>query len=141
MAVSRAREGTVFDDIASPLLDVSAAGVREAAAGADCCFLMEADDAPVGLAIAHPDADGTEAELLALWVHPEYIGDGVTEALLSRIASSLAERGVETVRATVPADRPSVREFYRAHGFEPCDRRRGPAGDEAVVAARVDAVG
>jgi len=30
--VSRAREATVFDDIGAPLLDVSAAGVREAAA-------------------------------------------------------------------------------------------------------------
>ncbi len=140
MAVSRAREESVFDDIASPLLDVSAAGVREAAAGAECSFLMEADDAPVGLAIAHPDDDGSEAELLALWVHPAHAGNGVTETLLSRIASSLAERGVETVRATVPADRPSVREFYHAHGFECRHRRRGTAGDE-VVAARIDAVG
>ncbi|MFC5279766.1 GNAT family N-acetyltransferase [Halorubrum rubrum] len=138
--VSRAREATVFDDIGAPLLDVSAAGVREAAVGAECCFLMEDDDDPIGVAIAHPDDEGPEAELLALWVHPEHVGEGVTEELLSRVASALSERGVETLRASVPDDRPSVHEFYRAHGFDRRAVRRGPAGDEAIVVAEIETV-
>jgi len=48
-AVSRAREATVFDDIGAPLLDVSAAGVREAAAEAEWSFLMEDEEGPVGV--------------------------------------------------------------------------------------------
>ncbi|MES3162059.1 MAG: GNAT family N-acetyltransferase [Halorubrum sp.] len=139
-AVSRARETTVLDDISETLFDVSAAGVREAAAGAECRFLVEVDGAPVGVALAHPDADGAEAELLALWVHPEHAGDGIVEKLLARVASSLADRGVETLRTTVPADQPSVREFYRSHGFGRRCVRRGPDGDEAVVVAEVDTV-
>lgn len=139
-AVSRAREATVFDDIAGPLFDVSAAGVREAAAGADCRFLMEDEDGPVGVALAHPDPDGAEAELLALWVHPEHAGEGVTEELLSRVGSSLAERDIRTLRTAVPAEEPSVREFYRSHGFSKREVRRGPEGTEAIVVIDVDAL-
>ncbi|QKG91728.1 GNAT family N-acetyltransferase [Halorubrum salinarum] len=135
-AVSRAREETVFDDIGAPLLDVSAAGVREAAAEAEWSFLMEHDEeGPVGLAIAHPDPDGTEAELLALWVHPNRAGEGIAGELLSRVGAALADRGVETLRATVPADRPSATEFFVAHGFEGRGTRRSPVGDEDVVVA------
>jgi len=140
-AVSRAREETVFDDIGAPLLDVSAASVREAAAEAEWSFLMEHDDeGPVGLAIAHPDPDGTEAELLALWVHPNRAGEGIADELLARVGNALADRGVETLRATVPADRPSAEEFFSAHGFAPRGTRRSRAGDESVVVADPDAL-
>jgi len=152
-AVSRAREATVFDDIGAPLLDVSAAGVREAAAEAEWSFLMESDEEPVGVAIAHPDArdsadrsredtgeDGREAELLALWVHPNHVGEGVATELLGCVASSVADYGVDTLRATVPNDSPGATEFFSAHGFVHRGTRRGPAGDESIVAADVDAL-
>jgi len=161
-AVSRAREATVFDDIGAPLLDVSAAGVREAAAEAEWSFLMEGADGPVGVAIAHPDAadatpepakgpngeradaagsdHGREAELLALWVHPNHAGEGVAAELLSRVASSVTDRGVGTLRATVPTDSPGATEFFSAHGFVHRGTRRGPAGDETIVVADVDAL-
>ncbi|VTT87642.1 hypothetical protein DM2_976 [Halorubrum sp. DM2] len=140
--VSRAREETVFDDIGAPLLDVSAAGVREAAAEAEWSFLMETDEeGPVGLAIAHPDPDGAEAELLALWVHPNRAGEGVAEELLARVGDALAGRGVDTLRATVPSDRPSAEEFFSAHGFTRRGTCRSPAGDESVVIADPRALG
>ncbi|OTF00682.1 N-acetyltransferase [Halorubrum sp. SD612] len=140
-AVSRAREETVFDDIGAPLLDVSAAGVREAAAEAEWSFLMEhAEEGPVGLAIAHPDPDETEAELLALWVHPSRAGEGVADELLARVGNALADRGVGTLRATVPADRPSAEEFFTAQGFAHRGTRRSPAGDESVVVAEPHAL-
>jgi len=114
-------------------------GVREAAAEAEWSFLMEDEEGPVGVAIAHPDVEVTtdestdaeesaddardanggdrEAELLALWVHPNHAGEGVASELLARIASSVADRGVGTLRATVPADSPGATEFFSAHGF------------------------
>ncbi|MUW14137.1 GNAT family N-acetyltransferase [Halorubrum sp. CBA1125] len=134
-AVSRAREASVFDDIGAPLLDVSAAGVREAAAEAEWSFLVEDDDGPIGVAIAHPDADESDAELLALWVHPSHAGEGVAADLLARVGGALRSQDIETLRATVPADSPGAREFFRAHGFEPCGTRRGPAGVESIVVA------
>ena len=140
-AVSRARETTVFDDIGAPLLDVSAAGVREAAAEAKWSYLMEDEDGPVGVAIAHPDTEGSEAELLALWVHPSHAGEGVAKELLGRVGSSVADRGVDTLRATVPADSPGAQEFFHSHGFSRRGTRRGYAGDESVVVADVNALG
>ncbi|EMA62426.1 GNAT family N-acetyltransferase [Halorubrum lipolyticum] len=161
-AVSRAREATVFDDIGAPLLDVSAAGVREAAAEAEWSFLMEDEEGPVGVAIAHPDAEESvdgptavgesaddpggagegdrEAELLALWVHPNHAGEGVASELLARVASSVADHGVGTLRASVPADSPGATEFFSAHGFAHRETRRGPAGDESIVVTDVDAL-
>ncbi|WP_435093962.1 GNAT family N-acetyltransferase [Halorubrum sp. N11] len=151
-AVSRAREATVFDDIGAPLLDVSAAGVREAAGEAEWSFLMEDAEGPVGVAIAHPDAgdstaesgdtgdDNREAELLALWVHPNHAGEGVAGELLTRVASSVADNGVEVLRASVPADSPGATEFFSAHQFAHRGTRRGPAGEESVVVADVDAL-
>ncbi|WP_144920045.1 GNAT family N-acetyltransferase [Halorubrum salsamenti] len=151
-AVSRAREATVFDDIGAPLLDVSAAGVREAAAEAEWSFLMEGEDGPVGVAIAHPDAEEAadtsrdrgegdrEAELLALWVHPNHAGEGVASELLARVASSVADHGIGTLRASVPADSPGATEFFSAHGFVHRGTRRGPAGDESIVVTDVDAL-
>lgn len=161
-AVSRAREATVFDDIGAPLLDVSAAGVREAAGEAEWSFLMEDAEGPVGVAIAHPDAEEStqtqtgeekstddprnvdngelEAELLALWVHPNHAGEGVAGELLSRVASSVADNGVEVLRASVPADSPGATEFFSAHQFAHRGTRRGPAGEESIVVADVDAL-
>lgn len=140
-AVSRARETTIFDDIGAPLLDVSAAGVREAASEAEWSFLMEDEKGPIGVAIAHPDAHGSEAELLALWVHPNHAGEGIADELLSRVAASVTDRGVDTVRAAVPADSPGAQEFFHAHGFSPRGTRRGYAGDESIVAADAAALG
>lgn len=161
-AVSRAREATVFDDIGAPLLDVSAAGVREAAAEAEWSYLMEGEEGPVGIAIAHPDAEepagdptgaretgdsprtadggNREAELLALWVHPNHAGEGVAGELLARVASSVADSGVEVLRASIPADSPGATEFFNAHQFDHRGTRRGPAGDESIVVADADAL-
>ena len=138
-AVSRAHEATVFDDIGAPIFDVSAAGVREAAATADCCYLAELDGQPIGLAIAHPDGDEREAELLALWVHPEHVGADVTERLLERVAAALAERGVERLRASIETELPSAREFYRAQGFSHRGEQVIGSGTETILVAPISA--
>lgn len=137
-AVSRAGETTVFDDIGAPLLDASEVGVREAAASADCCFLVEEDGQPMGLALAHPDEDGEAAELLALWVHPERAGADVAKQLLKRLASHLATEGIEVIRTCTPVNQPSAREFFRSHGFHQQRTRSGHGGEEIVFTAPVD---
>lgn len=128
-AVSRAGEATVFDDTGAPLLDVSAAGVREAAASAECCFLAEDEDKPVGIAIAHPDAEGSEAELLALWIHPEYTGSDVAEQLLSRVAQALLQSGVTRLRTSIEDTETGVLEFYQLHGFTRRERTEARASN------------
>ena len=43
-------------------------------------------------------------------------GSGVADDLLSRVASSVTDRGVDTLRASVPTDSPGAQEFFTAHG-------------------------
>lgn len=128
----------MFDDTGAPILDISAAGVREAAAAADCCYLVEEAGRPIGLALAHPDADGEEAELLALWVHPEFTGQDIATQLLGRVARSLRERGVERLRATAAADAASAREFFAAKGFSHRETTDERDGHEVVMVASLD---
>lgn len=120
------------------MFDVSPAGVREATAAADCGFLVEIDDRPVGLAVAHPDHDGTAAELLALWIHPEHVETSVDRRLIERVARALEHEGIETLRVTVPTDEPAATEFYRANGFDRDGTRPGRGGEEVVLTAPVD---
>ncbi len=126
----------MFDDTGAPILDISAATVREAAA--DCCYLVEEEGRPVGLALAHPDPDGEEAELLALWVHPEFLGEGIATQLLERVARSLGDRGVERLRATAAADAASAREFFAAKGFGHRETSDDRDGHEVVMVASLD---
>ncbi|MFA9517857.1 N-acetyltransferase family protein [Halopenitus sp. H-Gu1] len=139
-AVSRTGETAVFDDREVQVFDVSAAGVREAAVAADCGFLVEVNDRPVGLALAHPDRDGTAAELLALWVHPEHAETSVERKLIERVARALHHdhEGIETLRVTVPIGEPAAMEFYRANGFDRDGTRSGRGGEEVILTAPVD---
>lgn len=143
-AVSRASETRVFEAETDPLVaDFSVAGVREAAASADCCYLAERDGKPVGIALAHPDPDGVEAELLALWVHPDYCGDGVEERLLERIAADLEKQGVRQLRATVDAGDETGEEYYLSQGFTTRGTRLGDGchtDRETVVVATIESL-
>jgi len=141
-AVSRAGKTTVFERETEPIVaDFSVAGVREAAASADCCFLAEEAGQPVGIALAHPDADGEEAELLALWVHPDYCGEGIEDRLLERVAAELGRAGVRRIRACVDSTDDAGERFYRARGFSPRGTRSGVNGredPETIVVATVE---
>lgn len=139
-AVSRAGEATVFDDIGVPPLAVSEVGVREAAAAADCCFLVEENGQPMGLALAHPDEDGDAAELLALWVHPERAGEDVAKRLLGRLATHLSEENIDIIRTCTPENQPSSREFFRSHGFHQQRTLSGHGGEAIIFAAPVDSL-
>lgn len=143
-AVSRAGETTVLEPETEPIVsDFSVAGVREAAASADCCFLAEEEGRPVGIALAHPDADGEEAELLALWVHPDYYGEDVEDRLLERVANELSRKGVRQIRACVDCADDAGEQFYRARGFSLRGTRSGVRGrgdPETVVVATVESL-
>ncbi|SNR51257.1 GNAT family N-acetyltransferase [Halorubrum vacuolatum] len=133
-AVARSRGESVLADADLPPLPASPASVREAAGEADCSFVVEENGQPVGIAIAHPDEDGREAELLALWVHPERCGRGVADRLLTRVATALTERGIARVRVTVESDIPGVAAFYHDHGFSERDSEARSEGLSVLVA-------
>jgi ribosomal protein S18 acetylase RimI-like enzyme len=58
-----------------------------------------------------------EADLKAIYVHPDWWGEGVGTALLDRGLDALPDR-VETVRLEAFADNDVGARFYEARGFE-----------------------
>lgn len=134
----------VFEDESDPLVsDFSVAGVREAAASADCCYLAEQDGEPVGIALAHPDSDGEEAELLALWICPDHWGEGIEERLLERVASDLEKQDVRQLRASIDAEDETGEQFYRSRGFTNRGTRASAVGhveQETVVVATIESL-
>lgn len=74
-----------------------------------------------------------EAGLKAIYVHPDYWGDGVGTALFEG-GMDLLPDWVEAVRLDVFADNESARGFYESHGFEQTDTRKHEiAGDSYPV--------
>ena len=58
-----------------------------------------------------------EADLKAIYVHPDWWGEGVGTALLDRGLDALPDR-VETVRLEAFADNDVGARFYEVRGFE-----------------------
>jgi ribosomal protein S18 acetylase RimI-like enzyme len=58
-----------------------------------------------------------EAGLKAIYVHPDYWGDGVGTALLERGLDLLPE-SIQAIRLDVFADNEDARAFYESRGFE-----------------------
>lgn len=61
-----------------------------------------------------------EADLKAIYVHPDWWGEGVGTALLDRGLDALPDR-VETIRLEAFADNDVGARFYEARGFERAD--------------------
>lgn len=70
-----------------------------------------------------------EADLKAIYVEPDYWGEGVGSKLLERGLDLLPD-SVGTVRLDVFAENESARQFYESHGFEQTGR------DEHEIAER-----
>lgn len=62
-----------------------------------------------------------DAELLALYVHPERWGSGVGRALLERAHAALAETCGEA-ELTCLAANPRARRFYERNGWRACEQ-------------------
>lgn len=74
-------------------------------------LVAEEETHPIGF--AQLNTQGTECELVALWVRPHYMGRGVGRALLSAIVAEARKRG----RGSIAIDSdPHAESFYIACG-------------------------
>ncbi|MFC6733553.1 MULTISPECIES: GNAT family N-acetyltransferase [unclassified Haladaptatus] len=80
-------------------------------------YVAEGDEV-VGFASGGPSDEMGEGELYAIYVHPDHWGDGVGTKLLSRIESTLTDRGMTKLRLEVFEENDVGRQFYEARGFE-----------------------
>ncbi|MFB6165617.1 MAG: GNAT family N-acetyltransferase [Haloarculaceae archaeon] len=77
----------------------------------------DADDEPVGYAVALPDAETREAYLAELAVAPAYRREGRATRQLERLCERLRAAGQRSLRLTVMVDDERARAFYDALGF------------------------
>ncbi len=140
-AVVKAKGNVLEETTGSVGGDFSVAGVCEVAASTDCGYIAEADDELAGFAFAYPDHAGEEAELHALWVHPEYGDTDIEDRLLHEIAADLADVGIEQLRTAVDVEDDVSHEFYQSRGFQYRKERTVREGSrQRVVVATVDAL-
>lgn len=83
--------------------------------GGDGC--SEAQNTPVGYALAVSDGDDAAAYLAELAVAPDHQGTGHGSALLDALVDRLVADGIDELRVTVRAVDEQARAFYRDRGF------------------------
>lgn len=95
-------------------------------------LLAETDGEIVGF--THGIVQGEQGDVLRMYVHPEYQGEGIGSALHERLVERL-EPAVGRIRALDLASNDNAREFYGKHGFEETDEGTVRIDDEEYVEA------
>ncbi len=99
----------------------------------DTVLLVSEVDGVVGFAEAVLVAEGGQADLLWLHVHPDHRGQGIGQALYEHTEQRLEEMGAEYLRGRVLADNQVGATFYEERGFEQVDDERIEIDDDRHV--------
>jgi ribosomal protein S18 acetylase RimI-like enzyme len=87
-----------------------------------------------GIAVSFLDEhDLATAQLLSMWVAPEYRRAGVGKVLVDAIAAWAAGRGARTLRLMVTSNNDSAMAFYRRNGFSPTGHTEPYPNDSALT--------
>lgn len=97
-------------------------------------YFVAVDDGQVlGYATGGPSDKGEDVGFLgAIYVDPDYWGEGIGSRLLDRIESFLAERGYERLRFRVLAENDVGTSFYRSRGYEAVEETQTELADEVA---------
>lgn len=98
--------------------------------------VAEVDGAVVGWAAAGPSRDDDrtdrEAELYALYVHPDRWSQGVAQALMTSVVEEVDRRELAEISLWVLEENVRARRFYEAAGFT-TDGAQKPAGVRGIT--------
>jgi GNAT superfamily N-acetyltransferase len=110
-------------------------------------LVAERDDQLVGLVFWGLSEDGDAApgtaEVLAVYLDPEAVGQGIGRALFAAAVADIESRGHDVATLWVLADNARARRFYEAAGWRPDGTtkvERRPGGDLREVRYRLDPV-
>jgi len=99
----------------------------------DTLFLVCEVDDVVGFSEGVLVAEGGQADLLWLHVHPDHRGQGIGQALYEHAVDCLEEMGAEYLRGRVLADNQIGAAFYENRGFEQVDEEHIDIDDDRYV--------
>jgi len=102
--------------------------VRDAA-----IFVVTAGGTAVGAVAGFYRASAQERGLGAMWVAPQWRGQGVAALLATAVISWARSEGASTVGLWVSGDNARARRFYENQGFRPTGRRRPFPGDPSRI--------
>lgn len=74
---------------------------------------------PVGMVRVVEGAEGTDPELVSLWVAPVARGTSVATELVEEVVDHVAQQGCSRLTLRVTTDNARARAFYTRLGFEP----------------------
>jgi GNAT superfamily N-acetyltransferase len=94
-------------------------------------FVATAEGTAVGAVAGLYRASAQERGLGAMWVAPQWRGQGVAALLAAAVISWARSEGASTVGLWVSGDNPRARRFYENQGFRATGRRRPFPGDSS----------
>ncbi|AXR79502.1 GNAT family N-acetyltransferase [Natrarchaeobaculum sulfurireducens] len=152
-AVARATWHDTYDDLEADVIDetvddwytddsmpLEAPGtvvlVAERAGPRSTSSRTESSEDDEIVAFTHAVAQGDAADVLRMYVHPDYQGDGIGTELHERLLAELEAYDIERVRSIDFAFNDASRRFYEGLGFEQTDTGEvvidGESYDEAM---------
>ena len=104
--------------------------LRESLSWAGTLILVaESDDEIVGFAHAIWEREG-KGDLLRVYVHPDYRGEGLGRRLFESVRDELVAFGADQLRAMVLEDNELGNAFYESFGFELTSTEQTTIGEE-----------
>jgi ribosomal protein S18 acetylase RimI-like enzyme len=98
-------------------------------------FAVDADDAPVGLAMGVVERDGSDvAHLYAMWVAPEARGAGAGRAIVEATVAWASDQGAARIRTAVTVGNEAALRLYERAGFRDTGAREPLGHSDAGTA-------
>ena len=97
-------------------------------------YLAMSDGIPCGIAAGFMDENHpASAQVISMWVAPEYRRAGVGAALIGAIRAWARDRGVSTLQLMVTNRNEGAIEFYRRIGFSLTGRTEPYPNDPSLI--------
>jgi len=93
-------------------------------------WVAEEEDQIVGFSDYVPD----EKRITGIYVHPDYLRQGIGSKLLQKIEEDAREKGLKKLRCTSSV---TAKKFYQDHGFEVIEETTHDTNGEQLEAYRI----
>lgn len=102
-------------------------------AGTAAVFIATGDGVPCGMAVGVPGETGEDRMLVAVWVRPQWRGQGASGLLLESVERCAREGGARRIRLWLTRGNVPARRLYERRGFVDSGRAKAlPSNPELL---------